>query len=151
MAISPIPPTHVGHCHSAPVFSPTVTTIQGLIIAVSGQTSVVELPADDFAQLQATQQIVGGNIEHIGALAGNSEVVFICDEEAKMKGRWEPNPVATALLQQWLSAAGRGLRRGDVLPGVVVIVGGVDDEGRLTDLPAETLAAAQDFARGWLR
>ena len=60
-------------------------------------------------------------------------------------------PVATALLQQWLSAAGRGLRRGDVLAGVVVIVGGVDDEGRLTDLPAETLAAAQDFARGWLR
>ena len=100
--------------------------------------------------LPTLQSFVGGHIEAVygyrtpeGDNADQPRITFYLNEEGKIHGLPE-NGLATALWWHYnRDAIGR-----DILLGPVIILGGFDDKGDNTSLPADVVGVYTDLVAG---
>jgi hypothetical protein len=101
-----------------------VITTRAVLVTPDNAITDIDL-GRDVGQLQGH---VGGYIEAVNSADGT--VTFFCNEEGKILGL-PPNHIAT-MVWWLLNPQMRGI---DTLCGPVVITGGADPEGEVTDVP----------------
>lgn len=103
--------------------------MKALTISVDGTIGRVDLDANTDARLHQLQTAVDGHIEFLDL---TENITMILNDEGKFEDPIRVNPLATALTVAYEV----GLLPGDFIAGDVVL-GGMDPEGELTDVPAD--------------